>query len=138
MAVLVWLAGVSAAAEAPKSGQILNLSCLQALVAVDEGNLAGVFSFVPEKDSPAAFADLVVRNPKAMKKYLAMLEKDLKEVSGISAWDHEVLAFAVSVYASPLASTLEKPAPRILKRLLELNGVASLTLQEMTSRRSKP
>jgi len=137
-AAVVLLAGAWAAAETPRSGQLLNLSCMEALVAIDEANLAGVFSFVPEKDGSAAFADLVVHNPKAMKKYLAKVEGDLKAVGGISVWDREALAFALSIYASPLGGTLEKPSAKAMARLAELAQAPGLTLGEMTARRRKP
>jgi hypothetical protein len=138
LAAGVLLAGAPARGETPKGAQLMNLNCMEALVAVDQASLAGVFSFVPEKDGPAAFADLLVHNAKALKKFTAKLEKDLKETSGLSAWDHEAVAFALSIYASPLAARLDKPSPKALARLAELGQAPSLTLEQMTARRSKP
>ncbi len=124
-------------AEAPKAMQMLNLSCVEALAAVGQEGLAGVFSFISEEDGPAAFADLLVRNKKAMNKFLVKVQKDLKEVSGVSTWDRAVLQFALAIYASPLAEMLEKPAQKTVAKIAELAQAPAMSLQEMTVRRRK-
>ena len=63
------------AAQASSGPQIINLSLVEALVSIDESTLAGVFSYVPEKDGPAAFADLITHNKKSLKKFTAKVEK---------------------------------------------------------------
>ena len=111
IAVAVLAAAQTAGAiEPPQGAQLLNLGCVEALAAIGQADLAGVFSFIAEKDAPAAFADLLVHNKKALKKFLAKVEKDLKSASGVAVWDHEALQLAVSIYGSPLAETLEKPS----------------------------
>lgn len=134
-ALLTRSAAVSA--EAPAAMQMLNLSCVEALASVDEAGLAGVFSFIPDKDSPAAFADLLVHNKKATKKFLAKVEKDLKSSGGISLWDHQSLQFALAIYASPLAETLEKPAGKTVSKITELAAAPTLSLEELTARRRR-
>ena len=124
-------------AQAPRDAQMLNLSCVEALVSIGQASLAGVFSFIPEKDSPAAFADLIVHDRKALKKYAVKLEKDLKEAGGISVWDHEAVAFALSIYASPLAETLDKPGASLLTRLDEFARAQTMSLQDLTARRRR-
>lgn len=133
----LWAAAPRAAVEAPAGAQMINLGCVDALAAVGHADLAGVFSFIPEKDGPAAFADFMVRNRKALKKFLAKAEKDLKEVKGVSIWDRQALQFAVSIYGSPLGETLEKPAPKFVARMVELAAAPALSLAEMTARRRK-
>jgi hypothetical protein len=130
LGVSLWAWG----AEVPQA-QIINLSCVEALASVGQAAIAGVFSFIPEKDSPAAFADLLAHNRKAMKKFLAKAEKDLKEVSGVSIWDHQALQFTLLIYGSPLAETLEKPSTGLISRISELVAAPVLTLEQMTARR---
>ena len=123
------------AAETSPPMQMLNLSCMQALVAVDQADLAGVFSFISEKDSPMAFADLLAHNKKALKKFVAKADKDLKAVSGIAAWDHDVFQAMISIYSSPLGETLDKPDAKVMAHLAELAHSPTLTLDQMTARR---
>lgn len=124
-----------AQAQAPG---MLNLSCVEALVSIGQPHLAGVFSFVPEKDSSAAFADLLVHDKKALKKYIGKLEKDQKETGGVSAWDHDAVAFALTIYGSPMAETLDKPGKDVMAKLEGFAKAAKLTLQDMTVKRRKP
>ncbi len=133
-AALLLTAGL-AWGEDSRGPQMINLSCLEALVAVGQPNLAGVFSFISEKDGPAAFADLLVHDKKAMKKFLAKAEKDFKSADGISSWDHEAVMAAVSIYGSPLAETLEKPASGTMSRLVALSAAPSLKLEDLARRR---
>ena len=116
---------------------MLNLSCVEALVSIDEARLAGTFSFVPEKDAPAAFADLVVHEKKELKKYVAKIDRDLKDAGGISARDHEAVAFAVTIYGSPMAQTLDNPGTAVIAHLAELASVPTMTLEQLTAKRRK-
>lgn len=137
LTAVLLLAGARASLAQAPAGQMLNLSCVEGLVAIGMPQLAGVFSFVPEKDAPAAFGDLIVHDKKALKKYVAKLEKDMKEAGGISAWDHQAVAFAQQVYASPLAETIEKPGASVLARLDTASRAPTMSLQDMTARRRK-
>lgn len=125
---------VPARAQTSADAHMLDLSCVEALVAIKESRLAGVFSFVPDKDAPQAFADLLVHDRKALKRYLAKLARDDKQAGGISSWDHQVVGLALQIYASPIAGTVEKPGS--LKGKLEgLSGEPSLSLEQITTRR---
>jgi len=129
-------AGVAAAPD-PVPGGVLNLSCIEALAAIGQPNLAGVFSFISEKDSSAAFADLVVHDGKALKKYVEKVGRDFKVAGGVTDWDHEVLMFALGIFSGPLVQTLEKPSVRILARLGELSLAPKLSLEAVAARRKK-
>lgn len=131
------LVAAAAFGEPPKSMQMINLSCMEALVAIDQADLAGVFSFIQEKDGPAAFADLVVHDKYALKKFLGKVEKDYKLVAGVSSWDHDVIQFALSIYMSPLAETLHNPGKKVIARMGELLAAPARTLQEIATRRQK-
>jgi hypothetical protein len=136
---LVWasILVLGAAAHAAAPGQMLNLSCVEALVSVGRPELAGVFSFVAEKDAPAAFADLLAHDKKAFKKFVSKLEGDYKTAQSLTAWDHEAAAALVALYGSPLGETLEKPKPAVIQRLAELTAAPSIPLEQMTARRRK-
>ena len=129
--------GRPAASPAESSGGLLDPSCLEALAALEHTDLAGILSFVPEKDVPSAFADFLVRNHSALRRYLGKLEKDLRGSRGISQWDHGVVAKALELYHSPLADTLEKPSTSIDRRLNSLALAPTLSLEEINSRRRR-
>lgn len=120
--------------QAPAGAQMLNLSCVEALAAIDEPRLAGVFSFIPEKDTPQAFADLVMHDRKALKRYVKKLEKDMK-AGGVTTWDHESVTFALQILSSPLADTLEKPSGSEREALDMAARAPVLTLEQMTAKR---
>ena len=136
LAAAVFAAGAVRAAEAPKGMQMLSLGCVEALASVGMADLAGVFSFISEKDGPAAFADLLVRNPKAMTKFLGKVGKD-REIGGVSAWLHQVLVFALSIYGSPLSETLDTPSPKTVSKLNDYAGAPTLSLEDLTARRRR-
>lgn len=99
-----------------------DLSCIEALKAVDEGALAGLFSFIQPQDSPKAFADLIMHNKKALKKYVAKLATDLKTAAGIMPWDRDALQFALRIYDSPLRETLVQPGDKTLAQMRALSA----------------
>ncbi len=126
-----------AGAQASESAHLLDLSCVEALVSVDQARLAGVFSFIAEKDAVAAFADLLARDPGSLKKFLAKVEKDLSQALGISKWDRDALAAVMTLYGSPLGDTLPKPAPKVVTRIGELTQAPVMPLEQITARRKK-
>lgn len=119
------------------SSHMLNLSCVEALVASGHAELAGVFSFVSDKDAPAAFADLAVHDAKALKKYVAKLDADYKTSAAITEWDHSTVEMILSIYGSPLAATLSKPSSKLMSRLAELGQAPTTTLEQLTSKRGR-
>jgi hypothetical protein len=121
---------------APRAAGMINLSCVEALVSIEEQRLAGVFSFISEKDGPAAFADLIVHNKKSLKKYLGKLSADRKAANGISSWDHDALQFALGIYDSPLGATVEAPG-KLKDEMQALLAAPVLTLEQVTAARRK-
>lgn len=115
--------------------QILDLNCMDALVAAEKTSLAGVFSFIAPKDAPAAFSDMIVRDPKAMKKYLTRVRKDFKAAAGITIWDHDVVLGVISLLGSPLSSTFDRPPKKIVDQLTELSLAPTLSLEQVAARR---
>jgi hypothetical protein len=134
---LTAMAVLTQAATMPVQGGVLNLSCVDALVAVGQPNLAGVFAFVPEKDSAAAFADLMAREPKALKKYMRKLDDDIKVAGGITPWDHEAILAVIALLGSPLAETFPKPPAKLSARLNEISMAQTVSLETVTARRKK-
>ncbi len=134
----ILLAAVCLGVWAPvRAQELLNLSCMEALAAVGEEALAGVFSFIKEDDSTVAFADLAVHRRRVMRRYIDKLKKDLKIARGISAWDHQVVLQILQIYGSPLAETLDEPSVGTRQKLRDLSLAPTLTLGELTSRRRK-
>ncbi len=134
-ALILAVSAASAQVGVPRSGGLINLNCMDALVAVGRHDLAGVFSFIQEKDSAPAFADLLVRNKAAMKKFLAKLKRNRKAANGITIWDHSVVLYANAIYSSPIGVTLEKPSKKVRKTLNEMSLSPTLTLQQLRQRR---
>ncbi|MBI4371572.1 MAG: hypothetical protein HY552_04665 [Elusimicrobia bacterium] len=148
IALLLAVAAVSGASPAPRAapapaaataagGGVLNLSLVEALTGVGQPQLAGLFSFVPERDSPIAFADLLARDRKLLKRYAAKLRADRKAAGGLTAWDHEVCAALVNFYASPLAAGLRKPDAARLSDLNQCVLASVMPLSEIVARRRR-
>jgi hypothetical protein len=129
------LALPAAMPRAQQSTQVLNLSVIEALAAVDHADLAGVFGFIAERDNAAAFADFLLRDGKAQKKYLAKLEKDLKVGGGLTEWDHAVLQGMVSVYGSPMANLLKKPSAKTILHMAQMASAPVITLEQLSVKR---
>ena len=137
MIALLLIAQLASAAGQPGATGVLNLSLVEALAVVEKPELGGIFTFINESDTPTAFADLLVRDRKALQKYVEKLNKDVKEVGGVSEWDAQVARTALMIYDSPIAETLTKPDKKMLIKLRELSVAPALPLQEMTARRQK-
>jgi hypothetical protein len=142
MTSLILAAALAAgAAAAPDQGApagvVLNLSCMEALAAIGQPHLAEVFSFIPEKDSSAAFADLVSHDRKALRKYVEKVDKDFKASGGVAAWDHETLMSVTALYAGPLAANFETPARKVMDRINELSLARTLSLEAVAARRKR-
>lgn len=114
-----------------------NIGCLDTLLAVGEGRLAGIFSFVSEKDSPTAFADLAVHDKEVLRKFVAKVDKDVKTAGGVLQWDHDALVATQTILASPIADTVPKPPSKLVARMAELSRLPTLTLEQLATRRKK-
>ena len=126
------------AAPAARAQDMLSGSLIEALKAIEKPELGGVFTYVGTQDAPRAFADLVARDPKAMKRYTAKLMSDLKAAGGLTAWDHEVCATLVNHYASGGDMPgIKKPDAKRLKALNDCVLAPVMELQEIVFRRNK-
>lgn len=122
----------------PTSGPaVVNLSLIEAVAAIDMPQITGLFAFIAEQDASFAFADLVARDPKAMKKYLAKLQDDKKVSNGITDWDHQVCATLVNLYASSMGATLGRPSEKQTKFINECVLAPVVPLSEIVSRRKR-
>lgn len=110
---------------------MIGLSLVEALTAIKAPALAGVFSFVAESDSATAFADYLIRDMKAMKRYTDKLDADQKVAQGLTAWDHEVCANLINFYGSKAGGMFGRPDEKrmskinqcVLSRVLELETI---------------
>ena len=98
----------------------------------------GVFTYIGTQNAPRTFADLVARDPKAMKRYTGKLMKDLKAAGGLTAWDHEVCATLVNHYAGGTEMPgIKKPDAKRLKALNDCVLAPVMELEEIVVRRKK-
>ena len=119
------------------SGGMVDLSLVEALAAIKEPQLAGLFSFIQPKDAPFAFGDLLARDPKALKRYLNKLDDDKETANGLTGWDHEVCASLVNMYNSPMGAAFGKPDKKRLSRINNCVLAAVVPLQEIVARRKR-
>jgi len=127
------LAGTAARAQEMLSG-----SLIEALKAVEKPELGGVFTYVGDKNAPIAFADLIARDAKAMKRYTAKLGVDLKAAGGLTAWDHQVCATLVNHYAGATAMPgIKVPDSKRLKALNACVLAPIMELQDIVQKRDK-
>ena len=136
------LAGASAApVGAPAAGShatgMMSLSLIEALAAVRQPQLAGIFSFVAEVDAPFAFADFLARDQKSLKAYLGKLGDDRKAADGLTEWDHEVCASLVNLYGLPIAATFGVPEPKRMTQINECVLAPVIPLEVLVARRKK-
>ncbi len=128
----------STAKSAPmNSGGMVSLSLVEALSAVRAPELAGIFSFIAEGDSPFAFADYLAREKKAMKLYLEKLDDDKKAANGLTTWDHAVCASLVNLYASALANTFGRPDEKRMSKINQCVLSPVVPLEEIVARRKR-
>lgn len=126
------------AATAARAQDILSGSLIEALQAIEMPELGGVFTYVGTQNAPRAFADLIARDPKAMKRYTDKLRKDLKAAGGLTAWDHEVCATLVNHYAGGGDMPgMKRPDAKRLKALNECVLSPVMELHDIVSRRKK-
>ena len=103
---------------------------------MDKPELAGVFTYIGEDNGPRAFADLIARDLKAMKRYTKKLAGDLKIAKGLTPWDHQVCATLVTYYAGAAMPGIKKPDAKRLKALNECVLSPLVELSEITTRRN--
>lgn len=116
---------------------VVNLSLIEGIAAIELPQVTGLFSFIAEQDASFAFADLVARDPKAMKRYLNKLRDDKKLSNGLTSWDHEVCATLVNLYASSLGAALNKPKQKDFDFINECVLAPVVPLSEIVSRRRR-
>lgn len=107
----------------PAAPNIINMSLMDALVAIRRPELAGVFSFVPDSQSTMAMADLLMRDHASLKRFLKMVEADQKKLKVINAWDKEV---CLHIVAAAAHQTVPPGAERLSKRLSDRVSIMSL------------
>lgn len=108
---------------APSAPSIINMSLMDALVAIKHPELAGVFSFVPDSQATMAMADFLMRDHDSLKRFLKMAEADMKKLKIINGWDKEVCLHIVAASAN---ENLPPGAKRLSKRLSDRVSILSL------------
>jgi hypothetical protein len=138
------LAGAPAAARAakpaaavPEATGMISFSLVEALASIHQPQLAGIFSFVEEKNAPFAFADFIARDKKSMKLYLNKLDADVEAAGGLTEWDHEVCASLINLYGSPMAATFGVPDAKRMKQINDAMLSRIISLEEIVAKRKK-
>jgi hypothetical protein len=124
-------------ARAQAEGGMLSGSLIEALKAIEKPELGGVFTYVGAENAPRAFADLIARDAKAMKRYTAKLADDRKVANGLTPWDHQVCATLVNYYASIPMPGIKKPDAKRLKALNECVLSTVVELSEIVEKRNR-
>lgn len=115
--------------------QMINLSLIDALVAIHEEGLAGIFGYIAESNAAPAFAEYLFRTPKALKLFVQKGERDLKETGGISEWDKEVYLYVIGINSNGTNAGAELLPAKLLDRVATLSLATGLPLSEITMRR---
>jgi hypothetical protein len=132
------LAAPILSATAARAQDMLSGALIEALKAIEKPELGGVFTYVGPQNAPRAFADLIARDPKAMKRYTSKIMDDLKAAGGLTAWDHEVCATLVNHYAGGAEMPgIKRPDKKRLKALNDCVLAPVMELQEIVMRRKK-
>jgi hypothetical protein len=131
------LIAATAARAQEGEGGILSGSLIEALKAIDKPELAGVFTYVGEQNAPRAFADLIGRDWKAMKRYTGKLADDRKVAGGLTPWDHQVCATLVNYYAGVPMPGMKRPDAKRMKALNDCVLSELMDLQVIVSKRGK-
>ncbi|MBI3297556.1 MAG: hypothetical protein HYZ75_05300 [Elusimicrobia bacterium] len=136
-----FLAGPSRAqfmnSDAPAMPQLINMSVIEALVATDHAELAGVFAFVPEGAAPLALADYLLRKPDALKGFVKKGEADLKTTQVINNWDKEVFLHLVAATAGGASVPGVKPVKKsLVDRISRLSLATGVPLEVLVQRRA--
>lgn len=134
---VVLLLSLLLAGTAARAQEILSGSLIEALKAIEKPELGGVFTYVGDKNAPTAFADLIARDPKAMKRYTAKLGDDRKAAGGLTAWDHQVCATLVNYYAGGAMPGIKRPDAKRLKALNDCVLTPVMELQDIVSKRGR-
>lgn len=121
---------------APSAPNIINMSLMDALVAIKHPELAGVFSFVPDSQAPMAMADFLMRDHASLKRYLKMVEADRKKLQIITAWDKEVCLHIVAAASNQnLPPGTERLSKRLTDRVSSLSLAPGMPLEVVMQRR---
>lgn len=116
--------------------QMLDLNLMEALIAAGAADLAGVFGFVPPESAPAAFADYLLHNRKALKRLLKKERKDMAEVGGINAWDKMVFISLLEIHNAGLVPPgVERLSKKEELDVSEAVLARAMSLQEMNATR---
>lgn len=116
--------------------QMLDLNLMEALIAAGAVDLAGVFGFVPPESAPAALADYLLHDRKALKRLLKKERKDIKEAGGINAWDKMVFISLLQIHNAGLVPPgVERLSKKEELEVSDIVLARAMSLQEMNATR---
>jgi hypothetical protein len=109
---------------------------MEALATVQRPELAGLFAFIPPEAAPLAFADFLLRDQAALKRFVREAEKDAKSFGGIADWEKRTFLFLVGINASGQMAGGAAGVPRKwMSRVNELSLKPAMSYDELAQRR---
>lgn len=78
-------------------GVVLDPTLMEALAAIKENRLAGVFSFVDPNQTNVAFANVLLYDHKALKAFVKFSEKRYEKAGAITYWEKQVMLLIVGM-----------------------------------------
>jgi hypothetical protein len=121
------------AQELPQPGEI-DGSLIDAVNSIEQPNLVAVFAYMPMANQPSAFAELLTRDHKGLKRYAEKLASDMKSAGGLPAWDHQVCVVLISRFQTA-ADKSGLPDKKRLSIINECLLSRVISLQEVLLRR---
>lgn len=129
----------SAAGVAPPSmpqGALLSPTLIQALDAIKARRLLGVFSFVDPSRTNVAFANVLLYDRKALKRFVKFAKKRYKAAGAITYWEKQVLLLLVGLNEQRgLPPGVERLSGGLLEAVSEMALVPGVEEDRFRSRR---
>ncbi len=125
-----------AGGQAPAAPNIIDMSVVEALVAIQRPELAGIFTYVPESQLSVAMADFLLRDGPSLKRFIKKGEKDLKQTKAVNQWDKEVYLHLVAAGSGGMSIPGVEPLKKnLVDRVSRLSLSQGIPLQLLVQQR---
>ncbi len=119
-----------------RQGVVLNLTTIEALAGIGKQHLAGVLSFVAPEDTILAFANLLLADHKALKRFVKFGNKRFKIAGAITRWEKQVLLLVVGLNEGKdeLPPGMKKVPKGLIAKVSELALAPGVTPDDFRAR----
>ena len=126
-----------AGGQSPAAPNIIDMSVVEVLVAIERPELAGIFTYVPEPQLAVAMADFLLRDQASLKRFIKKGEKDLKQAKAVNQWDKEVYLHLVAAGSGGMSIPGVQPMKKsLLDRVSLLSLSQGIPLQLLVQQRT--